>query len=176
MKAAFCRFLICKKTPLSFLRFPCVCPEPVLVKCSFLCKKWTFSYLISGHALGPEGIDQAMVPAREKPQTLFASQLFLKTDISPRQAQEKHNKISSKMAFITQAWRMSRDQTTLHGDFHRGNLFYHKPTLDSKGVLAVEDIVAIDWCGKRRRLFPRVPSIQNDLVTRTGSGQASRRL
>jgi predicted unusual protein kinase regulating ubiquinone biosynthesis (AarF/ABC1/UbiB family) len=119
-----------------------------------------------------------MVPAREKPQTLFASasQLFLKTDISPRQAQEKHNKISSKMAFITQAWRMSRDQTTLHGDFHRGNLFYHKPTLDSKGVLAVEDIVAIDWCGKRRRLFPRVPSIQNDLVTRTGSGQASRRL
>ena len=40
---------------------------------------------------------------------------------------------------------MCRDQTTLHGDFHRGNLFYHKPTLDATGALGVEDIVAIDW-------------------------------
>eukprot|EP01043_Picozoa_sp_COSAG02_P054080 COSAG02_NODE_6068_length_3827_cov_1.089056_5_plen_105_part_00 len=40
---------------------------------------------------------------------------------------------------------MSRDQTTLHGDFHRGNIFYHKPTLDATGTLGVADLVAIDW-------------------------------
>ena len=27
----------------------------------------------------------------------------------------------------------------------RGNIFYHKPTLDATGALGVADLVAIDW-------------------------------
>jgi aminoglycoside phosphotransferase (APT) family kinase protein len=63
----------------------------------------------------------------------------------PRLVRNGRDLRGSIKRWFPRAKRMSRDQTTLHGDFHRGNIFYHKPTLDATGALGVADLVAIDW-------------------------------
>ena len=43
---------------------------------------------------------------------------------------------------------MPRSQTTLHGDWHKGNLFYRPEAVEAVeagGGVGIEDIVAIDW-------------------------------
>ena len=39
-----------------FLSFPCVCPEPVLVKCSFLYRKWLNKTVFTHLDVGTQGL------------------------------------------------------------------------------------------------------------------------
>ena len=47
--------------------------------------------------------------------------------------------------WFPRAKRMPRSQTTLHGDWHKGNLFYRPEAVEAGGGVGIEDIVAIDW-------------------------------
>ena len=66
--------------------------------------------------------------------------------------------------WVDRAKALPRRQTTLHGDFHRGNLF----TRAARGASpSAEDVAIVDWAMLHEHILPRIASLGNDwdLVT-----------